>query len=89
MTPATPGPAHRHSGPGERINTSLTWTINLSGHPAVSIPAGFTPDGCPVGLQLVTRHHEEATLFGVGRTLEALAPWPLPVIGHAGGAPRH
>lgn len=81
LTPTTPGPPHGHSGPGKRMNTSLTWTFNLSGHPAASIPAGFTNEGCPVGLQLVARHREEAALFDVGRTLERLAPWPLPDIG--------
>ncbi|MFI6102455.1 amidase family protein [Lentzea sp. NPDC051213] len=62
LTPTTPGPPHGHDGPGERVNTSLTWAFNLSGHPAISIPAGFDSDGLPVGLQAVARHGREVDL---------------------------
>lgn len=61
LTPTTPGPPHGHDGPGTRINTSLTWAFNLSGHPALSIPAGLA-DGLPVGLQAIARHGHEADL---------------------------
>lgn len=63
MTPTTPGRAHGHSGPGEHLSVALTWGINLSGHPAVSVPAGFTADGCPVGLQLIARPGGDETLL--------------------------
>lgn len=62
LTPTTPGPPHGHDGPGSRINTALTWAFNLSGHPAISIPAGFDSEGLPVGLQAVARHGREADL---------------------------
>ncbi|WP_330290504.1 amidase [Streptomyces sp. NBC_00576] len=65
LTPTTPNPPHGHEGPGDRYSTSLTWAFNLSGHPAASIPAGFGPDGCPVGLQVVARHGEEEVLLRV------------------------
>ncbi|KUN91289.1 amidase [Streptomyces resistomycificus] len=63
LTPTTPGPPHGHEGPGERYSTALTWAFNLSGHPAVSIPAGFGDDGCPVGLQIVAPHGREDLLL--------------------------
>ncbi|MCX5204225.1 amidase [Streptomyces sp. NBC_00237] len=64
-TPVTPFSPHGHEGPGGRFSTALTWAFNVSGHPAVSIPAGFTADGCPVGLQLVAGFGAEAVLVGV------------------------
>ncbi|MGW7412488.1 amidase family protein [Streptomyces sp. NPDC054863] len=74
-TPATPFPPHGHEGPGGRFSTALTWAFNVSGHPAVSIPAGFTADGCPVGLQLVAEFGSEALL---ARVAAGVPPWPTP-----------
>ncbi|MFF7565922.1 amidase [Streptomyces pseudovenezuelae] len=71
LTPTTPYPPHGHEGPGERYSTALTWAFNLSGHPALSLPAGLGPDGCPVGLQLVARHGGEALLLEVARAAQA------------------
>ncbi|MFF9776887.1 amidase family protein [Streptomyces sp. NPDC013978] len=71
LTPTTPNAPHGHDGPGERYSTALTWAFNLSGHPALSIPAGFGADGCPVGLQLVARHGEEAALLRTACAAEA------------------
>ncbi|MFJ1999930.1 amidase [Streptomyces chartreusis] len=76
LTPTAPTAPHGHEGPGERYSTALTWAFNLSGHPAISIPAGFGPDGCPVGLQLVAAHGEEALLLEVAGAAEGhLGPW--------------
>ncbi|MFJ4202804.1 amidase [Streptomyces sviceus] len=71
LTPTTPHPPHGHEGPGERYSTALTWAFNLSGHPALSLPAGLGPDGCPVGLQLVARHGGEDLLLEVARAAQA------------------
>lgn len=49
--------------------------FNLTGHPALSIPAGFTRDGLPVGLQLVARWHAEQDLFNAARLVEKARPW--------------
>jgi len=49
--------------------------FNLTGHPALSVPAGFTREGLPVGLQLVARWHAEADLFAAARALEKTRPW--------------
>nr|WSW66789.1 amidase [Streptomyces sp. NBC_00995] len=75
LTPVTPNRPHGHDGPGELFSTSLTCAFNLSGHPAASVPAGFTPDGCPVGLQLVARRGADARLLAAARAVEeALGP---------------
>ncbi|MDT0344033.1 amidase [Streptomyces litchfieldiae] len=74
-TPTTPHPPHGHQGPGERMNTALTWAFNLSGHPAISLPAGHTPAGEPVGLHLVARHGRESLLLTLARATPApMAP---------------
>ena len=49
--------------------------FNLTGHPALSIPVGFTREGLPVGLQLVARWHAEADLFAAARILEDKLRW--------------
>ncbi len=76
ITPTTPTGPHGHEGPGTVMNVSLTWAFNLSGHPAVSVPAGLGVDGTPVGLQLVARPDEEATLLRLAASIERLSPWP-------------
>ncbi|MDX3521699.1 amidase [Streptomyces scabiei] len=72
LTPTTPNAPHGHEGPGDRYSTALTWAFNLSGHPAMSMPAGFGADGCPIGLHLVARHGEEALLLRVAQAAEAV-----------------
>ncbi|MCX4819366.1 amidase [Streptomyces sp. NBC_01142] len=70
LTPATPNRPHGHDGPGELYSTALTWAFNLSGHPAASIPAGFTSDGCPVGLQLVATRGADVSLLEMAAAAE-------------------
>jgi aspartyl-tRNA(Asn)/glutamyl-tRNA(Gln) amidotransferase subunit A len=55
---------------------ALTIISNIYGNPAVSIPAG-TVDGLPIGMQVLARHHEDASLFDVALAVERERPWPL------------
>lgn len=48
------------------------YPFNLSGHPALSLPAGFSADGLPVGLQLVAPWYADGPLLKVAAELEAL-----------------
>jgi amidase len=48
---------------------------NATGQPAVSLPAGATPEGVPIGVQLVGRPHDEATLLSLSAQIEAARPW--------------
>lgn len=70
-TPTTPNRPHPHSGPGGTYSVALTWAFNLTGHPAVSIPAGRTADGCPVGLQLIGPHGSDLQLLQTAGLLTA------------------
>ncbi|MFD7128698.1 MULTISPECIES: amidase [Streptomyces] len=79
LTPATPNRPHGHEGPGDFYSTALTWAFNLSGHPAASLPAGFTGDGCPVGLQLAAARGADVRLLAAARAVEdALPAAPVP-----------
>ncbi len=71
-TPTTPNPPHGHSGPGGDMSVALTWAFNITGHPAISLPAGRTGAGEPVGLQLVAAHGREADLLAVAAAAETV-----------------
>ncbi len=51
------------------------YPANLSGQPAISAPAGFTPDGLPIGYQLMGRPFDEATLYRIAYAYEQAQDW--------------
>jgi aspartyl-tRNA(Asn)/glutamyl-tRNA(Gln) amidotransferase subunit A len=60
-----------HCGP-----TPFTMLANLCWNPAVSVPAGVTSDGLPVGLQVVGRRHADEVVLRLARLYERAHPWP-------------
>jgi amidase len=55
--------------------TPFTSMWNTTGQPAASVPAGFDGEGLPIGVQLVGRPWDEATVIRVSAQLEAARPW--------------
>jgi len=64
-------------GEGRRIVSFIPYTaqFNMTGQPAVSVPLHWTPDGLPVGVQLVAAYGREDLLVQVASQLEQAAPW--------------
>jgi amidase len=62
---------------GRRIVSFIPYTsqFNMTGQPAVSLPAHWTPDGLPVGIQLVAAFGREDVLVRAASQFEQAAPW--------------
>jgi aspartyl-tRNA(Asn)/glutamyl-tRNA(Gln) amidotransferase subunit A len=78
LTPTTPSPAfalgEKSGDPVEMyLNDIFTVTVNMAGLPGMSVPAGLSSEGTPLGLQLIGRPFDEETLFRVGRSIEQAA----------------
>ncbi len=63
--------------------TPFTFPFNLTGQPAATLPCGFDCDGLPIGLQIVGRWREDATVLRAAAAFERAMPWrqtkpPLP-----------
>lgn len=71
--------AHGRSAPVayQRMARFIPWypVWNLTGQPAISIPAGFGDDGLPLSVQLVASHGAEETLYSLAGQIEAARPW--------------
>ena len=54
----------------------FTPLMNLTGFPAISVPAGQSSEGLPIGVQLAAPRGGEGLLLSLARQLETLQPWP-------------
>jgi aspartyl-tRNA(Asn)/glutamyl-tRNA(Gln) amidotransferase subunit A len=54
---------------------SFSYPFNFTGQPATTVPAGFTPGGLPVGLQIVGRRFADLTVLQAARAFETARPW--------------
>ena len=52
---------------------NITATFGMTGHPAISIPFGMSPDGLPIGVQLAAGHLNDRLLLHAAATLEAMS----------------
>jgi len=86
LCPTTAVPAFPAAGPppsviagkevGPALTTPFCMPANLCWNPAISVPAGLTSDGLPVGLQMNARRHEDEVALRLGRIFEQARPWP-------------
>lgn len=73
LAPAAPGPAPEGLGStGDPVFNAPSSTFGL---PSLGVPMGFAPPGLPLGLQIMGRHFDEATILRVGASFEAATPW--------------
>ncbi|TIX45983.1 MAG: amidase, partial [Mesorhizobium sp.] len=90
LTPTMPTVALPHGGINSTTNPTLsaeefkeadaallqyTGVFNVTGQPSVSLPLAQTADGLPIGIQIVGRFGDEATLVRIARDLEEARPW--------------
>ena len=54
---------------------AFTFPLNMTGQPAATVPAGFTDDGLPVGLQIIGRHLDDALVLKASAAFEKARPW--------------
>jgi aspartyl-tRNA(Asn)/glutamyl-tRNA(Gln) amidotransferase subunit A len=78
LTPATPSAAFaigaKTADPVSMyLNDVFTVTVNLAGLPGLSVPAGLSSDGLPLGLQVIGKAFDEATVLRTGRAIERAA----------------
>jgi Asp-tRNA(Asn)/Glu-tRNA(Gln) amidotransferase A subunit family amidase len=85
LSPVSSAPAFKHgegtwcSPRGFRETMRHSQWLNLAGLPGLSVPMGTSPDGLPIGVQLIGRPLEEELLLFVAESLElSRGPWQFP-----------
>ena len=91
LTPATPTAAfpvgRKVDDPVTNyLNDVFTVPANLAGLPGMALPAGLNSDGLPLGLQILGRPFDEASLYSIGRVIEDAAAFSAVPQRRAGGA---
>ncbi|MEC7211437.1 MAG: amidase family protein, partial [Pseudomonadota bacterium] len=90
LTPATPTAAfpvgRKVDDPVTNfLNDVFTVPANLAGLPGMAVPAGLNAAGLPLGLQILGRPFDEATLYSIGRVIEDAAAFDAVPSRRAGG----
>lgn len=89
LSPVSAGPAFRHgegnwrTGEKENYRDTMRYSqwLNLAGLPGVAVPLGISPEGLPIGVQVIGRPYEEELLLAVAEAIErGSGPWRGPII---------
>ena len=87
LSPVSVAPAFRHGEGSYRSGTDYRDTmrhsqwLNLVGFPGVSVPMSMSPEGLPIGVQIIGRPYEDELVLAVAEQLEAArGPWQAPPI---------
>jgi aspartyl-tRNA(Asn)/glutamyl-tRNA(Gln) amidotransferase subunit A len=85
LTPSTAVPAFDSGKPypsqinGKSVSPTawqaFTFPFNFTGHPAATIPCGWTDRNLPIGLQIVGKRFQELLILKVSKAFEEVAPW--------------
>jgi len=83
VTPTNPTTAYPHGsrepvpepGDGYSATVCFTFPFNITGQPAISVPCGTTPDGLPVGLQIVGPVGRDDRVLRAAEAFETLSGW--------------
>ncbi len=79
VAPTTPSAAFKTGEKGDPLsmylNDVFTIPVNLAGLPGLSVPAGFTKAGLPVGLQVIGKAFDEATVLRTAKAYEGATDW--------------
>lgn len=87
LAPVSSEPAFPHGEGAMRIGVPHSYRdtmrfsqwLNLAGFPGVSVPLGFSPEGLPIGVQVIGRPHEEELILAVAESIErGRGPWQPP-----------
>jgi aspartyl-tRNA(Asn)/glutamyl-tRNA(Gln) amidotransferase subunit A len=81
LLPTAPQVAFSHDQRPPASQADFTTLANIAGLPALSLPAGWSDDGLPVGVQIIGPANSEGALFATARRLDAAL--------HAYGRPLH
>jgi aspartyl-tRNA(Asn)/glutamyl-tRNA(Gln) amidotransferase subunit A len=84
LTPSAPSTAFAI---GENLDDPMamylmdvfTVPASLAGIPGISVPAGLAEDGLPLGLQILTKHYDESTLFQIAASIEQAANFKITI----------
>jgi aspartyl-tRNA(Asn)/glutamyl-tRNA(Gln) amidotransferase subunit A len=76
LTPTTAWTAPALDAQRPQASSPFTFPFSLTRQPAISVPAGLSRGGLPIGIQIVGRHFDDALVLGAAHAFERRVPFP-------------